>query len=83
MVVVHELFVLIVVIKILTRDQLQELIAKENPVWTAKSDTINPDADVYLTEDQLGDFKVNENQVLDYADRNFLAPSMSSMLRPS
>ena len=42
----------------LTRDQLQQLIFDDNPTWTAQSNTINPDADVYLTEDQLGDFKV-------------------------
>jgi NAD-dependent deacetylase sirtuin 4 len=42
----------------LTREQLQEIIAKDNPAWTAQSNTINPDADVYLTEEQLGDFKV-------------------------
>ncbi|UJR15882.1 hypothetical protein I4U23_002807 [Adineta vaga] len=41
----------------MTREQLQEMISKENPVWTAHSNTINPDADVYLTEEQLGDFK--------------------------
>jgi NAD-dependent deacetylase sirtuin 4 len=43
--------------KDLTREQLQEIILNENPVWTAQSNTINPDADVYLTEEQLGDFK--------------------------
>lgn len=45
--------------KDLTRHQLQTIIAKDNPTWTAHSNTINPDADVYLTEEQLGDFKVN------------------------
>ena len=43
----------------LTREQLQQLIRDDNPTWTAQSNTINPDADVYLTEDQLGDFKVS------------------------
>ncbi|CAF0827715.1 unnamed protein product [Adineta steineri] len=41
----------------ITREQLQEIISKDNPVWTAQSNTINPDADVYLTEEQLSDFK--------------------------
>ena len=44
-----------------TRDQLQDLIRNDNPAWTAQSNTINPDADVFLTEDQLGDFKVDSN----------------------
>lgn len=45
-------------LKGLTRDQLQEIIRKDNPEWTAQSNIINPDADVYLTEEQLGGFKV-------------------------
>jgi len=45
--------------KNITREQLQQIIFNENPVWTAQSNTINPDADVYLTEEQLGDFKVD------------------------
>ena len=45
--------------KDLTREQLQHMIFNENPNWTAQSNIINPDADVYLTEEQLGDFKVN------------------------
>ncbi|CAM4972271.1 unnamed protein product [Rotaria socialis] len=41
----------------LTREELQEIILKQNPNWTVQSNTINPDADVHLTEDQLGDFQ--------------------------
>lgn len=43
----------------LTRADLQEIISNKNPGWTAKSNIINPDADVFLTEEQLGDFKVH------------------------
>ncbi|CAF4160245.1 unnamed protein product [Rotaria magnacalcarata] len=43
--------------KSLTREELQEIILKQNPNWTAQSNTINPDADVHLTEEQLGDFQ--------------------------
>ncbi|CAF0935136.1 unnamed protein product [Rotaria sordida] len=43
--------------KDLTREQLQQIIFNQNPVWIAHSNIINPDADVYLTEEQLGDFK--------------------------
>jgi len=44
-------------LKGLTRHDLQEMIRKQNPEWTAQSNIINPDADMYLTEEQLGDFK--------------------------
>ena len=47
--------------KSLTREELQEIILNQNPNWTAQSNTINPDADVHLTEEQLGDFQVDEN----------------------
>ena len=50
----------------ITRQELQELIARDNPVWTAQSNTINPDADVYLTEEQLGDFRVNSDDLFLY-----------------
>ncbi|CAF2371105.1 unnamed protein product [Rotaria sp. Silwood2] len=41
----------------LTREQLQQIIFSQNPIWIAHSNVINPDADVHLTEEQLGDFK--------------------------
>lgn len=66
--------------KELTREDLQEIIRKDNPVWMAQSNTINPDADVYLTEDQLGDFKVNQNLAGEKHDFDLLATSMSAML---
>ncbi|CAF4936382.1 unnamed protein product, partial [Rotaria socialis] len=34
--------------KSLTREELQEIILKQNPNWTVQSNTINPDADVHL-----------------------------------
>ncbi|CAF4395711.1 unnamed protein product [Rotaria socialis] len=43
--------------KSLTREELQEIILKQNPNWTVQSNTINPDADVHLNEEQLGDLK--------------------------
>jgi hypothetical protein len=71
--------------KDLTREQLQEIIFKENPSWTAQSNTINPDADVYLTEEQLGDFKVNRESGI--FERKyfgfFLATAMSAMFGSS
>lgn len=45
-------------LKSVTRHELQEIIRQDNPHWTAQSNTINPDADMYLSEEQLGDFKV-------------------------
>ncbi|CAF3330855.1 unnamed protein product [Rotaria socialis] len=43
--------------KSLTREELQEIILKQNPNWTAQSNTINLDADAHLNEEQLGDLK--------------------------
>ena len=59
-------------LKGLTRVEIQEMIRKENPEWTAQSNIINPDADVYLTEEQLGDFKVDRS--IDRADHLFDSP---------
>lgn len=46
----------------LTRHQLQDMIFHDNPKWSAQSNTINPDADMDLNEEQLGDFKVYRNE---------------------
>ncbi|CAF2153646.1 unnamed protein product, partial [Rotaria magnacalcarata] len=43
--------------KSLAREELQEIILKQNPNRTAQSNTINLDADVHLNEEQLGDLK--------------------------
>ncbi|CAF2204942.1 unnamed protein product, partial [Rotaria magnacalcarata] len=43
--------------KSLIREELQEIILKQNPNWTAQSNTINLDADVHLNEEQLADLK--------------------------
>ena len=57
------------------------MIRKQNPEWTAQSNIINPDADMYLTEEQLGDFKVKISIVPIQKRSTFaiLATTMSSM----
>lgn len=68
-------------LKGLTREQLQQIIRKDNPEWMAQSSTINPDADMYLSEEQLGDFKVDSSRsmVTICLDLIVSASSMSSM----
>ena len=43
-----------------SRPELQELIKSFNPVWSAQSDDMAPDADVQLTDEQIEGFRVSE-----------------------
>lgn len=57
------------------------MIRKQNPEWTAQSNIINPDADMYLTEEQLGDFKVKISiaSIQECSTFAILVTTMSSM----
>ncbi|CAF0753972.1 unnamed protein product [Didymodactylos carnosus] len=41
----------------MSRSDIQTMMKNENPTFTVKSDEVNPDADVYLSPEQLSDFK--------------------------